>query len=118
MTAGSLRRLVHFQKRGDLNDGWGNVTPGAGPWTTQFTMHAELKAMRGGETVAAARLQGRQPYVCRVRSNASTRMARHDWRLVDARDGEVLTLTSPVHDPDGKRAWLEFTVESGVQATN
>lgn len=68
--------------------------------------------MRGGEQVAAARLTGRQPYVVRVRQAALTRQIRHDWRLVDARSGEALELTSPAHDPDGKRAWFEFTAEA------
>ncbi|HWJ89091.1 MAG TPA: head-tail adaptor protein [Pelagibacterium sp.] len=112
MAAGKLNRRVHAQKRGDLSDGWGGVTPGAGEFETQFTVAAEFRPMRGGEAVIAARLTGKQPYVVRVRNAATTRAIRHDWRLVDARTNEVLELRSPVHDPDGKRAWLEFVVEA------
>lgn len=112
MTAGKLNRRVHLQSREEDDDGWGGTVPGTGDWVTIDTVSAEFRPMRGGEAVIAARLTGKQPYVVRVRQAAATRQIRHDWRLVDARTGEVLELRSPVHDPDGKRAWLEFVVEA------
>lgn len=112
MSAGKLNRRVHLQARQAEDDGWGGTVPGAGEWVTQDTVFAQFRPMRGGESVIAARLTGKQPYVVRVRQSSQTRQIRPDWRLVDARSGEVLDLRSPVHDPDGKRAWLEFLVEA------
>ena len=114
MTAGKLTHRLHLQARTEQDDGYGGTIPGTGEWVTQDTVHAEMRPMRGGETVQAARLTGRQPYVVRVRRSAKTLAIRHDWRVVDARAGTVFDVRSPTHDPDGKRAYLEFLVEEGV----
>jgi head-tail adaptor len=111
MTAGQLKHRMHFQARSLVSDGWGGPELPTGPYETQFTAAAGLTAIRGGETTMAARLTGRQPYVVRVRQSADTKRVRHDWRIVDARTGAVYEVRSPVHDPDQKRAYLEFVVE-------
>ena len=114
--AGALRERMHFQKRGDLDDGWGGVTPGAGPFETVFTVSAGMRPRTGGEEVTAARLAGRQPYVVTVRNSSQTRAVSTAWQLVDARnETRVFAITSPLADPDGKNQWLEFiAVEGGV----
>lgn len=113
--AGALRERLHCQRRQDADDGWGQVTPGAGEFATEFTVSASLRPLRGGEAVQAARLSGRQPYVCAVRASAQTRQINTSWRLVDARDDRrVLSVTSPVADPTGRNAWLEFLVVDGL----
>lgn len=110
MTAGKLSRRIHCQRKVAGDDGWGGI--GEAEWQTQFTTSAQLTAMRGSETVMAARITGKQPYVVRVRQSANSRKIRHDWRIVDARSSEVMELRSPIHDPDGKRAYFEFVVEA------
>lgn len=113
--AGSLRESILCQKRGDLSDGWGGTVPGAGEFTTQFTVSASLRPLRGSEAVQAARLDGRQPYVCTVRNTAQTRKIVTSWQLVDARDtNRVFAVTSPPADPNGRNQWLEFIVTEGV----
>lgn len=112
---GALRERLHFQKRGDEDDGWGNVTPGAGPFETVFTVSAGMRPRTGGEEVTAARLAGRQPYVVTVRNSSQTRAVTTAWQLVDARnDKRVFAITSPLADPDGKNQWLEFLVMEGA----
>ena len=113
--SGALRERMHLQRRGAGDDGWGNPLPGGGPFETVDTVSASLQPLRGTEAVQAARLDGRQPYVCRLRNFAVTRQITTAWQLVDARDeSRVFAVTSPPADPDGKNAWLEFIVTTGV----
>jgi len=116
MTVGKMKHRLHLQARQEADDGYGGTIPGSGVWVTQDTVSAELRPMRGGESVLAARLTGTQPYVVRVRQSAVTLAIKHDWQLVDARTGDVYAVKSPVHDPDGKRAWLEFIAEQWVSS--
>lgn len=111
--AGRLRTLLNFQKRGTIDDGWGNQIPG-GEFATEFQAYAGLQPRTGGEEVTAARLNGRQPYVCLVRYTDKMLDVTVAWQVVDARDANrVFNITSPPADPDGKRQWLEFLVTVG-----
>jgi head-tail adaptor len=113
--AGALRERLSFQQRGDSDDGWGNVQPGAGDWETQFTISAALKPRVGSESVDAARLQGRQPYVCTVRYSKAMSKVTTAWQIVDARDASrVLAVVSPFADPDGRNRWMEALVMDGA----
>lgn len=114
--AGALRYRLNFQMRGDEDDGWGNVVPGAGPFETIFTASAGMRPLRGSEVVQAARLAGRQPFVVTVRKSSLTRRVTTAWQLVDARNANrVFAITSPLADPDGRNQWLEFlAVEGGA----
>jgi hypothetical protein len=77
-------------------------------------MSAALTPRTGGEEVTAARLEGRQPYVCLVRNCSQMRDVTVGWQIVDARDGSrVFNIASPPADPDGKNQWLEFLVIDG-----
>ncbi|GGA63863.1 head-tail adaptor protein [Pelagibacterium lentulum] len=113
MTAGRLRTRIHCEKRTD-DGAWGTPVPGGGTFERQFTTRAELRPMRGGETVMGERLQGRQPYVVRMYRNSKTRQIQSNWRLVDAHDqSRIFAVASPPHDPDGTGAFLDFIAEEG-----
>lgn len=105
--AGALSELVHFQKRGEVVDEWGNVQ--TGPWTTQFTEACRMMAKLGSEPVFAARLESRQPFIMTVRSSDRTRGVAMDWRAVNARTGAVYNLTTSVN-VDERGAYLEMLV--------
>ena len=112
---GALRDRLHFQKRGNGDDGMGTTIPGAGEFETQFTYAAGMQPRSGGESVDAARLGGRQPYVVRVRNTGETRTVTVAWQLVDARNGSrVFAVVSPPADPDGRNQWLEFLATEGA----
>ena len=113
--AGPLRERVQFQSRATVaDDGFGANVPG-GPFEHRFTRWASYLPLRGGETVQASRLQGRQPMIVRVRQSAQTLEADASWRLVDARDpSRVFAIVGPPTDPDSKRAWLDFLVTEGA----
>lgn len=111
---GGMNDRLHFQSRSAVDDGWGNNSAGHGAFATQFTRFAALRPRVGGEAVTAARLDGRQPYVVRVRRDAQTLSATTAWRLVDENNAaRVFNIISPPADPDGKREWLEFLAEEG-----
>lgn len=111
---GALRVRVHFQRRGDQDDGFGNVIPGAGAFETVFTVDAALLPLRGTESVMQARLQGRQPYIVTVRDCAPMGSVTTAWRLVDARNANrIFDINAAPTDPDGKNQWREILVTEG-----
>lgn len=113
--AGALRERLHFQKRLDGDDGWGNPVSGAGEWVTQFTAYAGLRPLRGSEAVMADRLDGLQPYVVTIRHQRAALDVTSSWRLVDARNpNRTFAIKSPLADPDGKNQWLEFLASVGM----
>lgn len=114
-TRAALRYLLHFQQRGDADDGFGNVLPGQGAYETRFTVAAGMRPLRGSEAVMAARLEGRQPYVITLRNHAAMEAVTPAWRLVDARNtNRIFDLASPLADPDGTRKWLEGIAIEGT----
>lgn len=111
---GALRNLLHFQKRGDGDDGYGNTIPESGPFATVFTAAAQLIPLRGSETVISARLTGVQPFACTIRQFAAALDVTASWQAIDARTGTVYQIKSPPSDPDNKHAWLDMLLETGV----
>lgn len=111
--AGALTERLHFQQRDVGNDGWGNPVP-AGDWRTQFTVAAGIEALKGGEPVIAARLEGQQPCVIVVRRSRAALAVTTDWRIVDSRDASrVWAITAPPLDPDSGREWLDILATLG-----
>jgi head-tail adaptor len=110
MDVGKMDYLVVFEKPTKVSDGHGGTVNG---WGNPVTVDAAFMFLRGGETVQAARLAGRQPIVVTVHDNSQTRALGTSWRMRDARNGLIYNIRSgPV--PRGNHQFLEFTVEGGV----
>ncbi|TMV07330.1 head-tail adaptor protein [Arenibacterium halophilum] len=119
MGAGSLRERIVFERPKSEPDGHGGIETG---WTEMFEVRAALRWLRGGESVQAARLSGRQPAVFTIRANDQTRAIAPDWRLRDLRrlaldaGGQpirgVFNIRAVIETED--RAWIEITAETGV----
>lgn len=107
--ANSLRDRVAFDKREGVDDGMGNYK---GVFVEQFSVRAELHAMRGSEAVIAGRLEGKNTFGVYVRSSLNTRQITADWQMRDKRRGTAYAIRTvdAVTDP----AWVYLTVESGV----
>lgn len=117
MRVDDLREKVHFQRRGEVDDGFGNTVAGGAFETVHANWSANLKPLHGSEAVMQSRLQGRQPYILTVRSSTETREVDESWRVVDARNSDrVFSITAPPTDPDGKRAWIEILVTAGGES--
>lgn len=105
----SLQHRVAFDSPAPQSDGQGGQISG---WTEEFTIDAGFTWLRGGETVMAARLAGRQPVVMRVRKSTDTDQVTPAWRIRDALSGAVYNVRSIV--PTDDRRWYDITAESGV----
>lgn len=111
MKSGSLFDRVAFDAPTVSADGYGGNVSG---WSEQFTTQAHIMYLRGGETVQAARLQGRQPVVVTIRNSAQGQAVLPSWRMRDVRSGMVYNIRSIVRSDN--RQFLELTAESGVPA--
>ena len=122
MKAGTLYFPVAYDAPKEVPDGHGGVEVG---WDTDNAVmaRAHFLYLRGGETVQAARLQGRQPIVVTIRNSAVAREITAGWRMRDMNAGTLSSgdvwsgpafnvRTAPV--PSDDRQWLEITVEGGV----
>lgn len=108
---GRFYHRVAWDLRADADDGYGNTVT---DWTEQFQTRAGFTFLRGSEAVIAARLEGRQPVIVRVRVSSRTRQITTDWRMRDARSGEIYAVRSIIETDD--RAYRDITVERGVTA--
>ncbi|MCV0396959.1 MAG: head-tail adaptor protein [Rhizobiaceae bacterium] len=107
--AGELYEKVAFDRLEAIDDGYGGTVD---QWTEQFTRRAGYTRLRGTEPVMAARLEGKQPTVIRVRVDSETRQITTDWRARDARSGEAFNIRSIARTND--RRWFDILAESGV----
>ena len=112
MTAGKLRDRVTFGARAVVDDGYGNEV--SGQFEDRFTVWGGITYLRGSEAVIAARLEGRQPAVVRVRVSTQTRQVTTDWRVTKPRWKSPANVRSVIETED--RAYLDITVETGVAA--
>lgn len=113
MDAGKLRDRVAFDAPTQTLDGSGGTEAG---WTAvgtgSFQCWANLRYLRGGETVQAARLTGKQPALVTIRRNSVSDKVTASWRMRDLRSGAIYNVRSIV--PTDDRAMLELLCESGV----
>ena len=79
---------------------------------TDCRLRANIRYRRGGETVQAARLTGKQPVVVTVRRSSQTASLTTDDKMRDARTGTKYNIRSVV--PTDDRQFIEITAESGV----
>ncbi|MEJ5079797.1 head-tail adaptor protein [Ochrobactrum sp. MYb379] len=121
--AGSLNAKVTFQRRENLDDGYGGTR---GEWVDQFTVAARLAPKFGGnaESLVASRLVSQQPYNLTVRASGQTRQVSPTWRAYDSRAGisagsngeqrpnRVFGIKTVVN-PDEQNAYLEMLVIEG-----
>ena len=107
--AGPLNELVAFDSPTEQADAQGGV---ATTWGESYRCAAHFMYLRGGETVQARRLEGRQPVVVTIRQSALARTITSNWRMRDLRRGHVYNIRSIV--PSDDRRWFELTCEKGV----
>jgi head-tail adaptor len=109
--AEDLYELVAFDNPRETVDDYGGVATAFGEG---YRCRAKFLYLRGGETVQASRLEGRQPVVVTIRQSALARTITADWRMRDVRRGDTYNIRSIV--PSNDRGWLELTCEKGVAA--
>lgn len=110
ISAGQLRHRIAFDKRADVDDGYGNVQA---DWIEQFVISAGLRARLGGEAVLAERLSGEQPVTITIWQSNQTRRITTDWRARDVRTGTIFNIKSII-DADDSRQQFDLLCQSGV----
>jgi len=110
--AGPLREKFAFDERTVIDDGAGNEI---GTWTERFRTAAGLLALRGGEAVQAARLEGRQPYIATVRYSSKAAAVTTDWRCRDVRTGKAFAITT--HVPRPRKDYIDMLIVEGIAGT-
>nr|WP_314437610.1 head-tail adaptor protein [uncultured Brevundimonas sp.] len=105
--AGDLRDRIAFEVR----DADANGDP-QGPWKAKATVWAQVIWLRGTETVAQQRLEGRQPVVITIRESSQTREITPAWRAVNARhSGQKFNITAV--SPSKDRGFLDVLAVMG-----
>lgn len=99
---------VAFDRPAKVADGYGGSEEG---WLLVLECAADIMFLRGGETVQASRLEGRQPAVVTVRQNSLARNVATDWRMRDLRNGDVYEIKAAV--PTDDRLDMEITCVRG-----
>lgn len=112
MSASYLRGRYTFQKNVAAPDWSGH--PPAPEWEDQFTVWGNIQFMRGGESVISARLTARQPAILTIRNSEQARCIEADWRLKDARSGELFNIREKPRASRDNRNFLEVLVEAGA----
>lgn len=122
MRPGRLDKRAIFEKREQVTDGAGNhvgVWPGEmrSDGTTrpvddfEFRRWCHVHYLRGGETVMAGRLQGKQSVIVTVRKDPETETITPDWRLLIS--GVAYNIREPSR-PSDNRLYYELLAENGV----
>lgn len=111
-TAGELSHRIAWDRRQDVDDGFGNTKA---DWVEQFTTSAKVAPKLGGETVLAARLQSQNTVNITVRQSSKTILIQPDWRARDVREDKEFAIRSII-DPDDGGAWLEVLCQTGAAA--
>jgi SPP1 family predicted phage head-tail adaptor len=111
MTSANLPELVAFDRPEETVDPYGGVVT---TFAEAFRCNARFLWLRGGETVQAARLEGRQPVVVTIRQSALSGVVTTDWRMRDLRRAKTYNIRGIV--PTDDRMFLELTCETGVAA--
>lgn len=107
-SAGSLYDKITFSTVREVPDG----NHGFNQVKSDFTVRANIRYLRGGETVQAARLTGKQPVVVTVRRSSQTAALTTEDKMQDARTGTKYQIRSIA--PSEDRQFIEITAESGV----
>lgn len=110
--AGALNHRVRFEQPVAQSDGAGGQQNG---FAELMVCAANVQVQRGGETVMAGRLAGKNAAVISVRLGGQQKNVTTECRVVDVRSGEIFNIRSKIVSAD--RRWVDYLCESGV-ATN
>lgn len=122
VSRGQMQHRVALDAPADADDGAGGVVHG---WVERQVLWAHVLWLRGGETVQAARLEGRQPAVVTLDRTSVSGAADTRWRLrllnqkpPGGDDPEFPGLVFAIRAivPTDNRRHLEITCEAGARA--
>lgn len=109
MKAGARTERVELYSPAGSDDGYGGETV---TFVFEFETEAAVLYLRGGETVQAARLEGRQPAVFTIAADSRASQVRPSWRLTDVRTGREFNIRSVILSEDAED--YELTCEGSA----
>lgn len=112
MEGGALDHRATFQSPVQERDEDGQIVQG---WRDEFTGWANVRYLRGGESVMQARMQSKTPAILTFRSSAEARRVTSEWRVLARDRSGMERLFEVKEDPrpmDGG-GFLEVLVEAG-----
>lgn len=112
MATAPLADRVRLERRAETtNDGAGNTLT---PWreVAGGNLRAQIRELRGDETLQAAKLQGRAPCLIILRSSSVTRTITAEDRLVDLAGDRALNIRHV--EPPGRSGYITLYCEAGV----
>lgn len=108
MQSGQLDKRIDLRSRLDDDDNYGNKKS---DFVSRFTIWGNVKFLRGGEGVLAARLTAKQPVIITVRKSTQAQTITAAWRAVI--DGQTYKIReNPT--PTDNRLYLQFLAETGL----
>jgi head-tail adaptor len=102
MNASKMNVLVSFWKRGDGDEGFGTITPGAGPWAEVFKDCAEIDMQPGQEQLFGGGVVGNNNVVIRLRYHAGTAALDNTYEVRIVETGQKFNVKG-AGDPTMKR---------------
>lgn len=115
MKEGQLTTLLVFQKRSDGNDGYGNSTPGTGPFVEVARRYGQMIAAPGVEKEQGGKLTGLQAYKIQIRHDPVAVLFDSSYQvLVATMPGTPALAVVSVVDPDQRGRWLDIVATRGV----
>lgn len=112
MDAGKLDHRATFQSPVQERDEDGQIVQG---WRDEMTVWANVRYLRGEESVMAARMQSRTPAILTFRSSVEARRVTSEWRVLVRDRSSFKRLFEVKEDPrptDGG-GFLELLAEAG-----
>lgn len=106
--ASGMVHRVTFSNREEIDDGFGNTV--SGDWQVFATLFAEIKHLKGGETVMASRLTGSHVQVIRIRASETAKQITTEFKATHKGVDFNIRDITPTED----RKWLDILAESGV----
>lgn len=95
-----------------LGSGSDNAGGSYSNWVEQFQCRAGYRHLKGGESVIAARLEGKHVQIVNVGYFQNSRSVTTDWRIKDLRTNETYNVRDISISED--RSEIDFLCESGV----
>ena len=96
MEGGALDHRATFQSPVQERDEDGQIVQG---WLDEFIGWANVRYLRGGESVMQARLSSRNPVVVTIRNSARARQITSEWRVTLRSRSGVMFVAEVREDP-------------------
>lgn len=113
LSTGAMKHRVGFALRFTSNPDspidYGNTVD---EWVEQFEERAQYIHLRGGETVMAARLEGRHVQIMRIHASERSRQITTDWLAYDKATEVTYNIRDVTQDEGGR--FIDVLCESGV----